>query len=336
VQVVPIEINLIPPRILEISKRKEQGLYWALTFVAIYLIMASTIPVTAQKDEAVQQEIKALKQVLGRYDPALINNPAGRSSYETDLDVIKNEVTQFQSEVRVLDNLRNAQHFWLEQIEWLTNAKRKGIALSSVQTVLIGKPKNTGQAARDTQNGVETVQTVSASTPKPKQASSGRFGSLSGSLVTSSILGSGDVVGFPGISASESGRVVEPNGIGITGYGADILTVQEFVKNLEDIEELVKDDTDFQGVYFHIKELELVSESELTSADAGKLKSVPSGSSGQAASRGDDDGGGLGGKLDFGGISISASGDSNENSDVKIVKFQIEIQFLGKPIIFTQ
>ena len=321
VQTVPIEINLIPPRIRELSKRKEQGFYWVLTFVAIYLIMASTIPVTAQKDEIVKERIKSLKSVLGKYDPALINNPTVNSSYEDDLNVIKTEIGLYEQEIKVLDDLRTAQHFWLPEIQMITDARPLGIGISSLQTVVLGGPTNTGSNFRNAGAGA-TVTSPST----PVAAPSSRPGERQLGMNIGAVgPGNFKIQAFPGIIVPNSGTVVEPNGIALFGYAYDVKTVQEFKRRLEESSAIIEN-----GVYFHVKELKPVPESELDNASFGDLSAaVVQSTSSDSSEKGI---GGSLGNLNISNFTPDSSGSGEGGPEV--IKFQIEVQFLGKSIEF--
>ncbi|MCH7908429.1 MAG: type IV pilus assembly protein PilM, partial [Candidatus Hydrogenedentes bacterium] len=149
-QNVPIQINLIPPRVLEVARRKEQVFYWVLSLVTFYLILASIIPVTAAKDEEVQAQIKQLRSVLAQYDAELIDKPEATSEFEDIFAGVKSDIESYQQDVTDLDNLRLHRNFFLSYIQAINDARPLGggIALSSIETVVIGGAENTGAKAR--------------------------------------------------------------------------------------------------------------------------------------------------------------------------------------------
>ena len=337
IDTVPIAINLIPPRIREASKRKEQLLYWALTFVAILLIMASTIPATADEIERTQGRIKDLKSTLAKYDPVLINNPNSRSSYQDDLELVRREVQDYRKDVSELDAIRRNQHFWLREINAINDVRPNGIAISSIQTVVIGGDNNTGQKAYLAMNPDEAVVTEVAPEPKAptlaQKAAGGGGGSAFGSAIGSNSAFSsgravGGVKGFPGVGPHK--RLVEPNGISITGYSADVALVQDFAERLEN-------DTNGafieSGVYLHITELEPVPLDKLDNASLGSLESTQVTTT--SSSGGGEDGGSLAGSAISGGgladlANVNSPGAGPD--EIEIIEFRIEVQFLGKPV----
>lgn len=312
IETVPIEINLIPPRVTEASKRKEQLLYWALTFCAILLIMASTIPATAEKIENTKKRISDLTKVLAEYDPALINNPTGRSSYEDEMNALNTEISRYKEEVRKLDAIRRNRHFWIDELHAFNDQRPNGIAVSSIQTIVLGGRANTGELAY-------------------QMANSGAGGSEGqrprrGAGVTASIFG------FPGIEASPQ-RPIEPNGLALTGYGIDVETVLEFERRLKESPAIIEG-----GVYLHIRQMELVPFETLDSASFGRLNNARSPRSSGGGGGGSSGGGGIniGG---FGGGINSQGGRRSAGQapkGVEIIQFQIEIQFVGNPIPFSQ
>ncbi len=93
---VAIGVNLIPPRILESARRKEQAVYWGLSLLTLALIVASIIPSLAQKNRMVLEQIELEKTAVSRYDPRLLNEPGSpetwKSPYEKDLAEAKSEI----------------------------------------------------------------------------------------------------------------------------------------------------------------------------------------------------------------------------------------------------
>ena len=345
IDTVPIAINLIPPRVKEASKRKEQLLYWALTFVAILLIMASTIPATADKIEKTQSRIKEAKSILAKYDPVLINNPQSRSSYQDDLDLVRKEVDNYKKDVEELDDIRANQHFWIDEMHGFNDVRPNGVVISSIQTVVIGGATNTGKAARQAAAGGASAGSSSADpdenpnsaklgggiSPRPRAGAGGgglNIGSISSGGGGRSV---GGVQGFPGVGPFN--QVTEPNGISISGYAFDVGLVQDFERRLKEEAKMFIDG----GIYLHVRDLAPVPLEELDAADPGKLESTSTSQSSEK--KGDDDGGNAVGQafasMNFGTVSATGSA-SGPASGVEIVKFRIEVQFLGKPIAFDQ
>lgn len=149
VQSVPIEINLIPPRIIESARRKEQAFYWALVLATLALIMASIIPVRANENKNVARLIKVLEHQVQLYDPELVRNPTASSRFEGDMQKAKSDVMQRKTQVDQLDTAVKDRKFWLDALTKLNDARPLGakIWFCSVQTVAIARQKKDAMAA---------------------------------------------------------------------------------------------------------------------------------------------------------------------------------------------
>lgn len=148
IQGVPIEINLIPPRIIESARRKEQAFYWALSLVTLALIMASTVPMQAKRTDALNRQIDMIKTQLAQYDPALALDPTKPAAVEQQADEREKQQKDLQSQIDTLDTARNQRRFWLDYLKVINDARPpgQGVWFSAVQTTLIGGEKNSGVA----------------------------------------------------------------------------------------------------------------------------------------------------------------------------------------------
>jgi type IV pilus assembly protein PilM len=357
-QEVPIQINLIPPRVQVIAKQKEQALYWVLTLLTIYLIMASTIPKTAKEDEEVQARIKRLKLVLGAYDATLISNPSANSDYEDLFDFTKRDVEGYKKQVEELDSLKRYRLFWLDEMQAINDSlprNRTGLALSSIQAAVIGGEGNTGDAGREAlkkylekqaRGPVEEEEKPKAepeAEPKPGGILGGQFGinpnaagpktdvytyaGYPGNGDPNTGAGSVQVRTGPGApkpaaGAAPSKGIVEPNGLIMFGYAWNLDFITEFMTKLQDHDVFLK-----EGVYFHVTLADPdIDDTELDAADPGNIGS--SGSSGGPSA---------GGAIKIGAVPSAAKKSTSSNIlrggwGVKIVKFRIDVQFNGVPI----
>jgi type IV pilus assembly protein PilM len=226
-QQVPVAVNLIPPRIAEIERRKDELKYWVATFVAIFAIMASVIPKTKNQNEQVKKEIKHYQTILGQYDPLLERNPSSRSPYENEMNLIRTDLNGIKAEIDALQMISQQRNVWLDEIEAVYNARPKGIAISSFQTAIIGAAGNTGMAGRELTGseplpaGSTGAKKAGAGNKKPGgnddapglgsflRGMGGNFGGLgglgnlnsTGSAAITSITGGLYISPFPGIMA---------------------------------------------------------------------------------------------------------------------------------------
>jgi len=125
---VKIEINLIPPRVLEAARRREQILYWTLSLATLALIMASVIPVKANENKIVLQEIDSLRRVIKAYDPVLEQGlrpgaPMPTSQLVTELRRASGEVKFLESRADILDKARAGRQFWLDQVSLINDTR---------------------------------------------------------------------------------------------------------------------------------------------------------------------------------------------------------------------
>jgi type IV pilus assembly protein PilM len=342
-QNVPIQINLIPPRVREVARRKEQVFYWVLSLATMYLILASIIPVTAQKDEQVQGRIKILQSVIARYDASLISDPVKRSDFEDEFDLVNSDIIDLTRDVQSLDDMRQYRNSWLPYIQAINDARPSGgIGLSLIEAIVIGADANTGPAAWRALSGQQplaeeaAVEPVAEAAPKPKPAARterggggfadalSRIGGGSGGGVAVSDGGAaGDVRGFPGVRPT---AMVEPNGIAIVGYASSIEATREFVTNL-------KNSGKFVDVWLDEQNLDLKPDSVLGSANTASPVGGRSQSQAGGGARGagaDSDSGGFG-RLDNLGTVATPGNVRSAGTGAEVYVFHIDVQIMGKP-----
>lgn len=147
-QTAPIEINLIPPRVLEIARRKQQAVYWAISLVGLAMVMASIIPVSANENKSVQARIEQLKTVIGAFDPEMRQRIVPRmtappnSAYRARFAEAQGIIRAIQRDVSVLDTARQGRMFWLDEMDMINELRPSTgpqIWFSSIETVNIGQ-----------------------------------------------------------------------------------------------------------------------------------------------------------------------------------------------------
>ncbi len=346
-QNVPIQINLVPPRVRELARRKEQVFYWVLSLATMYLILASIIPVTAQKDEQVQARIKQLQSVIARYDASLIADPQKQSDFEDEFDIVNSDIKELQTDVQVLDDLRQYRNFWLPYLQAINDARPiSGVGISLIEAIVIGPDSNTGPAVWRALNGEAPAAAQGAASgpadaapkpaaapkkPAPDRAKSG-LAALAGAApgtVGGGGAGTGGVEGqvrgFAGISPSP---LIEPNGLAIVGYASSIEVAREFETNL-------KNSGAFVDVYFDVPYIDVVPDTNLADARtaspiSGRMASADK--SGRGAAGGGERKGSFEALAQGGAISGSVPGPVNNlSSGVELFIFHIDVQFVGKP-----
>ncbi|HOJ34923.1 MAG TPA: type IV pilus assembly protein PilM [Candidatus Hydrogenedentes bacterium] len=155
VEAAPIEVNLIPPRVREAARRKEQVFYWGLIAVAVALTFLTIIPSKANEHKRTLEKIEQLKSRLAEYDPRLLpmlnsKNVAGlQSQYEKELADLQSRVTAQQNIVAELDNAIKDRVIWLEYLNVINEARPKeqgkSVWISCIESSVVG-PGGAGAA----------------------------------------------------------------------------------------------------------------------------------------------------------------------------------------------
>jgi type IV pilus assembly protein PilM len=143
-ETVPIEINLIPPRITELARQKEQAFYWALSLATLALIMASIIPMRAQENVVDLQHYDNMKRYIAEFDPEMAQlikkgQPLPQSKRKQELGEMQARVNGLKSNVDVLDAVRDGRTFWLDELSIVNEARPKGVNIwfSVIETAKI-------------------------------------------------------------------------------------------------------------------------------------------------------------------------------------------------------
>ncbi|MBI2424769.1 MAG: type IV pilus assembly protein PilM [Candidatus Hydrogenedentes bacterium] len=258
-ETVPIGINLIPPRIMEMHRQREQAFYWVLSLATFALIMASIIPVSAKEDEVVQNQIKQLKQALREYDPQVgaMANPGSvpESKLKSDFSAAKSAVVGLAEKVKTLDGAREGRHFWLEELSLINDARPTtggNVYIAKIESTFVGQVEKPGgraggRANRDenkprfggalvsnmNRGGVADLGVPSTGFPPLEDGGVGAGAGL-GMLSR----GSGGGGGRGGRGAKEqAGPVLQaPNGVVVMGYADSAQLIKEFVDNISKTE----------------------------------------------------------------------------------------------------
>jgi len=147
---VTIGVNLIPPRILEAARRKEQAVYWALSLLTLGLIVASIVPSLAQRNGMVLERIEFEKTAISQYDPRLITQPGPPrgwiSPHEKELAQAKQEIESHQTVVEKLDKRFSTFKPWLEYMVAINDARPRGqlVLIWSMESTLMERALEQG------------------------------------------------------------------------------------------------------------------------------------------------------------------------------------------------
>ncbi|MCX8063554.1 MAG: pilus assembly protein PilM [Candidatus Hydrogenedentes bacterium] len=254
-----IDINLIPPRILEVRRRKEQAVYWAFSMVTLALIMASVIPVHANQNKLVKQRIEELKRYVAMYDPEVAQNPVMTSPLKQSLAEAKTQIESLKKKVEALDRARLNRRFWLDELALVASARpprtdKDGIWFSSVETVVIQEPQQ-GLGAPQFQPRLPQISGLPQQTAsqKPTYNVTGfpGIGARTGIVGTGGgrggVFGGGaplsPISGPPQQQTQQQTQIPGANGLRIMGLATSDSVIKSFVENLEKVTQTLPDGT---------------------------------------------------------------------------------------------
>jgi len=328
-----IEINLIPPRILEAARRKEQALYWVFSFITLAMIAASIIPARDQKDKQVVERIKRIKEIISMYDPAVAEDPDTKSDFETQYKEAKNRIEENQTKIGQLKDRYEKAEFYLDKLKLLNDLRPEGgkIWFSSVETTTISKAGSGtgGEKSRSRFGGGGTG--LRSNTPSIN--SSGFQGISSGASEARLVGGAGfRRKGGAGAKKTQQqgSQVPDPNGFRIMGYAKDDEALMEFVDNLKKYKLEGTSPTIYE-VHFFEANAEPVPITEMEVARvADRPIARSSTTSGTSDERRRGFGSSLSGAVGMPGRSSTTSSMYNPYVE-KVVFFKLDVQFRPFP-----
>lgn len=237
IESVTLDINLIPPRILELARRKEQAFYWGLAVCALVLIFASIVPAAANQNKLVKERIEELKRGIRLYDPELVQRirPGGavpQSDLKVKLGFRKQHLDTLQGHVRTLDRARRQRRFWLDEMAFVNEARPSlgKIWFSSMETTRFAEKDDKEQVQQGRKGGGRVGVPMA---PGSAQKTSGFVGieSIGGPAVRAAAAQDGR---RGAAEEPEENKTAVPtaNGIIIHGYAESDKTLYEFLDSL--------------------------------------------------------------------------------------------------------
>ncbi len=200
---VPLEIDLIPPRVVEAARRKVQILYWAVSITALIFSVLSVVPAARNANLQVKDRIEQLKVAIRAYDPEVVQRirvgtPPPPSALNDQLAGWKKQVLNVQNHVNTLDKARRWRRFWMDEIAFVSEARpaAKGMWFSSVETSLFTDEKGGQPGAPAPAPGAP---------PAPRGAGGGGFGRGLGANAATGAKQATTSFGFPGIESRFGG-----------------------------------------------------------------------------------------------------------------------------------
>jgi type IV pilus assembly protein PilM len=331
-----IEINLIPPRILEAARRKEQALYWVFSFITLAMIAASIIPARDQKDKQVVERIKKIKEIISMYDRVVADNPDLKSDYEAQYTEATDRIRENQERIGFLKKKFERAKFYLDDLKLLNDLRPEGgkIWFSSVETTLLTKDGSgaSSDKGRSRFGGGGTGLRSNAG-----GINSTGFPGISSGASDSRVAtgGFGKKTEGPGKKSQPQGAQVQiPNGFRIMGYAKDDDALMEFIDNLKKYRD-EGSSPKIYGVHFSQANAEPVPITEMEQARVADRPIARSSTASGMGSNEEGRGGGFGRSLS--GAVGGTPGRSSTTSSMynpyveKVVFFRLDVQFQPFP-----
>lgn len=268
-QTVTLEINLIPPRVLESARRREAALYWGLSMVTLALTMACIIPQKAKENTKVLEDIVKVKEKIRRYDPEVVlrdfqdaNVPASQKLNE--FRTVSGQVAGLQKQVEDLEKERQLRSFWLEEMALVNDARpekaRMWFSAFETTTISDAATAQSGPGGRPPM-GMAGGAGGFGAMQSPMAGGPGGVGGANAPTVAQQKIFS---TGFPGVNPNNAGGLggaelfadaseeedargrrgggggvakpqvfPRPNGIRVIGFAESSEGIQKFVENLK-------------------------------------------------------------------------------------------------------
>ncbi len=366
---VAIGVNLIPPRILEAARRKEQAVYWALSLLTLGLIVLSIVPSMAQRNNLILEQIELEKSAISRYDPRIVNPNTPPQSWvsphEKDLRNAKAEIQRYEEIVGKLDSAYATFKPWLDYMTTINESRPAGklVLLWSVESTWLEAASATSTGSRSSRGGRGRDDDdddgrmggfgtfgggggpAGLDAPPLKYASSGFRGIHARSSGTTSraTMGRDDRGGRRGGSSVSSSNTPQPtekpgryNGVTIQGYADSVETIQQYVETLKESNDFLEG----KGVFWDDRFTDPVPPTVLDQAGQGSTPTTQrpggGGDGGRRRGRDDDDDGGRFGnsftsRPSIGGANPGSTDASLWMNPSALYPFRIDLQFAGVP-----
>jgi type IV pilus assembly protein PilM len=209
----PLEINLIPPRIVAAEKRKERSVYWGLSFLTLVLIVMAIVPIRWAAHEEMKRERDFLADQITKYQGSEVK----RGELASQLD-------DYKLKYEKLNAMAGEIWTWLPPLEALANAVPKGVWLGNVQAILFSDTASTA-AGRTGRLGGPSMR-------GGRPGSMGRSGSMR-SMMGSRRGGGGSPAMSSGALARGGGATTKVDGLSISAYAETYDQIEEFREALK-------------------------------------------------------------------------------------------------------
>lgn len=268
---VPISMNLIPPRIIEGARRRQQYVYWAASLAVVLAIFATIIPDMQNKIEEVEKHTDMARDVIGKYDPQLVEDPNAPCQFDDQLKVAQNYIRLIRNGIEKIDEFYERREPWLLYLNALNDSRHNDpIWFTRVFTTSLSLDDSTRGGMGGTRGGGRTGGLTGAGArPSTGQRDGGEeepvrllmssgfagvtwdqardrgstsaltSGGRGGGLGGSGRGGGGARGGASATVMPETVNMPLPNGIEIHGYAVDEGVLLDYVTELKERDEFV-------------------------------------------------------------------------------------------------
>ncbi len=227
VEACPIEINLIPPRIVESEKRREKGVYWALSILALLLLGGAQITTQKLQYGLDQDQVNTLDATLASY-----------GSFEEQKNRLSNELTDLKARVEFLNYLTTSQRSYMKPMEWIVSDLPASCWLNRYATVKVKKDQDENQLASPAAalglNAASGLMGGGLMGGGPRGRMRGPGGGPPmGMAAMARMSGSRGGMGSMGSMVTGSGQIQDPpNALQINGVSTEVEDVTVYVEKL--------------------------------------------------------------------------------------------------------
>jgi type IV pilus assembly protein PilM len=228
----PLEINLIPPRVAKAEKRREQAVYWALSFFTLVLIGMAVVPIRAAQHKNLQQ----VKDILATYIKTYQDKELTREQVMKDLE-------NYRLKYKILNEMAGPEgrSTWLPPLTKVCKEVPKGVTIAEIATIEFSDQLASGAAPSGGFGRGAFGASRLGGAGAPALPVGGASGALGGGGV--SFFGGRDRdsdssrPGLGGRSGFMSGTVTIPksNGLRVVGYAESLRQIEEFQQALQKV-----------------------------------------------------------------------------------------------------
>ena len=211
VMTCPLQINLIPPRVIRAEKRKEQAVYWGLSFSTLILIAMAVVPIRAQEHRNNIKRKTFLETSIKEYQ-----------KHDLKRGELVDKLEDYKLKYKALNDMAgpDKRFTWLDPITALCKAVPSGVTLGDVTTIQFTAKSGAGRA-----RGGGLARLGRGMAPSLGGASLFRKADRDG--------GGSATPRSSGLRARGAAKLPQADGLRVIGYAENLRQIQEFKETLE-------------------------------------------------------------------------------------------------------